>query len=119
MKNKRSARIVVTCEAKVLRQLRLETKLSMRRAGRELGLSDSYISHLETGRLNVPRGERLNRILQTYGGLKEKSFRERVRLYADRQTPQEELFGLTRLANENQARTLLNVVKALLAGPQY
>ena len=48
----------------------------MREAGKLLGCSDSYISQIENGRENIPRGERLVRFLNIYGGIKEKYFKQ-------------------------------------------
>ncbi len=52
----------MTPAARLLKRLRVERKLSMRKAGELLGLSDSTIAHIETGRIDVPRGEKLNRM---------------------------------------------------------
>jgi transcriptional regulator with XRE-family HTH domain len=118
MERKRSGRIILTNEARVLRELRLGTGLSMRKAGELFGLSDSYIAHLETGRMDVPTGERLQRLLDVYGGMKAKSFYERVRNYSHKQTPREELSELVRRANDEQTKTLLSIAKGILANAQ-
>jgi transcriptional regulator with XRE-family HTH domain len=70
----------MTNEARVLKELREAAGLSMRKAGKLIGKSDSYISHLENGRMNIPSDDKLEQILQAYGGgIKPKSFRERAR----------------------------------------
>ena len=66
MGNKRSNRIIMTDEARVLKELRISRGLSMRKAGELMGVSDSYISHIENGRLDVPKGKRLEKILLIY-----------------------------------------------------
>ena len=43
--------------ARVLRELRIQSRLSMRKAGVVIGYTDSYISHIENGRTDVPRGD--------------------------------------------------------------
>jgi len=113
---KRCTRIIVSNEARVLRQLRLSAGLSMKKAGTALGLSDSYISHVETGRMDVPKGERLSGLLDLYGGLSTRAFYQRARAYAKRQTPKDELAELIQRANLNQTRALLLVVRGILAG---
>ena len=104
----------MTNEARALRDLRLEHRYSMRKAGELLGVSDSYIAHLETGRMDVPEGERLERILGIYGGIKAKSFYERVRNYEALVTPRDELLELVRRSNDSQVQTLLTIAKSLV-----
>jgi transcriptional regulator with XRE-family HTH domain len=111
---KRSQKIILTKEARVLRALRKECGLSMRRAAIQIGVSDSTIAHIETGRMDPPRKDRLARILAVYGGIKEKSFYERVRLYAEQASPRDELGDLISRATPAQIQTLLQVAKALL-----
>lgn len=81
MPDKRSARIIMTNEARVLREMRIAKGLSMRKAGQEIGVSDSYIAHVETGRMAPPRSIKLIRFLDAYGGIKVKSFYDRVRAF--------------------------------------
>jgi transcriptional regulator with XRE-family HTH domain len=111
---KRSQKIILTKEAHVLRALRNESGMSMRKAATLIGVSDSTIAHIETGRMNPPRGERLQRMLTAYGRLKEKSFYERVRLYAEQTSPRDELLALLTRANAAQLQTLLQVARGLL-----
>ncbi len=68
--HKRSSRIILTTEALVLKQMRLALGLSMKKAGALMGKPDSYIAHLETDRMDLPRGEKLDRLLMTYGRIK-------------------------------------------------
>ncbi len=49
----------MTREAMVLKQMRVGCGLSMKKAGELMGKSDSYIAHLETGRMDIPKGEKL------------------------------------------------------------
>ncbi len=92
--SRRTSRIIHTDAAKVLRDLRIQTGLSMRKAGDALGFSDSYISHIENGRVDVPTSENLDKFLILYGGLKQKSFYERVRRYSETVDPRQELLDL-------------------------
>jgi transcriptional regulator with XRE-family HTH domain len=95
-KKGRSARVIMTNEARVLRELRIESGLSMRRAANIIGCTDSYISHVENGRSDVPTGERLNKFLNAYGGMKQKSFYERVRRYSEAVDPRDLLLELVK-----------------------
>ncbi len=56
----------------------------MKKAGTLMGKSDSYIAHLETGRMDLPSGEKLDRLLMAYGGIKQESFFEKVRNFQAR-----------------------------------
>lgn len=111
---KRSEKIILTNEARVLKQLRLENKLSMKRAADLMEISTSTVAHTETGRINPPKGERLERFLKAYGGTKTKRFYDRVKSTEVTPTPQEELLELIQRANSEQIRTLLNVARGLL-----
>ena len=110
----RSKKIILTNEARVLRALRQEHGLSMQRAGELAGVSDSTIAHIETGRMNPPKGEALKRLLDVYGGIKEKSFHERVRTFHQKLSAKDELRELVNRATEKQSQTLLQIAKGLL-----
>ncbi len=66
----------------------------MRKAGELIGLSDSYIAHIETGRMDPPKGGKLDRLLQMYGPIKQKSFYEKVRNYESKLGFKEQLIDL-------------------------
>ena len=111
MEKKRSARVIMTNEARVLREMRLCMGYSMRKAGELIGLSDSYIAHLETGRLDVPKGEKLDRILNVYGGIKAKSFYEKARNLREKITPFDELVDVIKRLPNDKISMLLSIVK--------
>ncbi len=111
---KRSSKIILTNEGRVLRELRQESKLSMKGAAKLLGLSDSTIAHIETGRMDAPKGARLERFLKVYGGIKDKSFYERARNFEVQRSPREELTELLDRANVEQIRTVLTIARGLL-----
>ena len=90
----RSGRIIMTNEARILREMRIQAGLSMRQAGALVGCTDSYISHIENGRSDVPKGDRLDKFLLAYGGVKQKSFYERVRRYMETRDPKSELIEM-------------------------
>ena len=113
MEKKRSARVIMTNEARALKELRLSYGYSMRKAGELLGLSDSYIAHLETGRLDVPKGLKLERILAIYGGIKPKSFYERVRNFQQKLTPRDELMETIKRLPDDKIPIVLNIAKSI------
>ena len=65
-KKRRSDFKKLTKEAEVLKYMRESKKLSMRRAGKALGLSDSTISHAENGRLDL-KPELIQKLVVGYG----------------------------------------------------
>ena len=67
-----------TEEGLALKELRLSKGLSMRQLGELIGKSDSYVSHIENGRLNFPSDSALDTLLAVFE-LKQKSFFERAR----------------------------------------
>ena len=65
-KKRRCNHKVMTKEAMTLKFLRESRNLSMRQAGKYVGVSDSTISHLENGRADI-RPELVVRLLNLYG----------------------------------------------------
>jgi transcriptional regulator with XRE-family HTH domain len=113
--SKRTSKVMLTNECRVLKQLREEAGLSMRAAGlRHLNVSSSMISQIENGRERFPDTARLQPILDAYGGLKVKSFWERVRVYKHQSSAIEELHDLVERLQGHQAAVALAVVKAVL-----
>ena len=115
MRKKRSSQVVLTIECLVLKELRNNHKLSMRKAGELIGKSDTYISHIENGRMDIPQGEKLQALLNIYGGIKIKSFKERVRLYKEKITEKDILIELIGKFDDSKIQIVLNLAKSLAA----
>lgn len=111
---RRSDRIIMTNEARVLKAMRMAAGLSMRKAGSLIGRSDSYIAHLETGRMDPPTESKLEQLLAIYGGIKSKSFYEKVRNYKERIGPKDELLELISHMNDNTVKMVLAITKNLM-----
>lgn len=77
--SKRTSRIELTPEGRVLKSLREKHGLSMQAAAKLIGCSDSWISQIENGRADAPKGPRLNKFLKIYGDIGQKYFYELVR----------------------------------------
>ena len=112
--SKRSARVHFSDEIRVLKKLRHTAKLSMRAAAEKLGLSDSYISHIENGRMDLPKDKRLEELLAIYNS-SPSDFNKLVQRYKKNPEPKDELRQLLKLASSRQLETLLPIVKAILA----
>ena len=65
-KNRRSDIKVITKEAKILKYLRESRGLSMRRAGKIIGTSDTFVNHCEHGRIDLTTSIML-KFLNAYG----------------------------------------------------
>ena len=74
----------------------------MRKAGELIGVSDSTIAHIENGRMDP-------------GGIKERSFYERVRKFQETTTPRDELIEIVKRASESQIKILLDVAHGLMS----
>jgi len=111
---KRSDQILLTKEALLLKQLRIECGLSMRKAASQIYLSDSYIAHIETGRMDPPKGEKLQRLLSVYG-IRSNAYYERLRSFKELTSPLEELSLLIKRMRPKEIDTLLAVAKGLVS----
>ncbi len=66
MFNNRKHKVIMSNQARVLKEMRVAKGLSMREVGELYGKSDSYISQIENGRMKVPTGGNLQRLLDIY-----------------------------------------------------
>lgn len=112
----RSQRLVITLEARVLKQIREAKGMSMQQAATAIGMSKPYIAHIEGGRMDVPKEEKLMKLLSAYGISNYKSFYDRVRNFKERTTPKDELVELASRLPEEKIQVLLGLAKALAEG---
>ena len=110
----RTQKVIISVEARVLRQMRINKGLSMRVAGELIGRSDSYISQIENGRMEVPSDAILEAMVTVYGPIKLASFRERVRLFKQDFNPKEEARLLLEKVDDEQAKVAVAFLKAML-----
>jgi transcriptional regulator with XRE-family HTH domain len=116
---KRSSRIFLTVEAKVLKKIREERKqkrlgknYSLRAVAKRLGKTDSWLAQIENGRADFPWDERLDALLNDYG-LKRKSFNERIRLFKETITPKSELMDLLPILGDDQVNLVLTFIRSI------
>ncbi|MGE0174635.1 MAG: helix-turn-helix domain-containing protein [Oligoflexales bacterium] len=57
----------MTNEARLLKKWRLDRGLTLREVGQRVGKNHATIAHIEGGRMGVPTGEFLERLLTVYG----------------------------------------------------
>ena len=66
--------VEITAEVKTLRYLRIQAGLSLRQAGRLLGVTDTSISHIENGKMKLPYA-RIEQMVEAYGATMNDFFR--------------------------------------------
>ena len=114
MKRKRCKIVIMTNQARVLKELRVKNGLSMREAGFQIGKSDAYISHIENGRMDAPHGEQLLSLLSIYN-ITPKGFNEKVRVYKEETPKVEILSSLLKKLDETKVDILIALTEGLLA----
>ena len=112
----RSKKVIMTNEARVLKRLREELGLSLREVAQRLGKNHATIAHIEGGRMDVPKGERLMMLLQAYGINDYRSFYDRVRNFSERRTPQDELRDLVEQLAPDRVMMALEILKQVAEG---
>ena len=65
--------------------------------------------------MDVPKGVRLEKLLGAYGGIKVRSFYERVRLYKEKSSPRGDLQQLVSKLPDRHIQTVATIVESLLA----
>ena len=114
MYQKRTSQRKETPEAKALKGLREAQGLSMREVASYLGKSDSYISHIETGRLDFPQGEILKRLLGVYEVSSIEDFREKVNHHKKVEIRKEELSFVIKKMSDEKVEILSQFLSLLL-----
>lgn len=115
-KHNRSKMIILTNEARVLKRLRQEAGLSLREAGEKIGRNHSTIVHIETGRMDPPKGERLHRLLEAYGVPNYKSFYNRVLNFKEKLTPSQEMSEIVPRLSPEKLDLVLRITKRIAEG---
>jgi transcriptional regulator with XRE-family HTH domain len=111
----RTHSIKLTNEARLLRSLRGSKGLSMRVVGELCGKTGSYISQIEHGRMNVPKGEDLKVLLDLYEVPSVDDFNARASKFKETITDKDEIFELLEKTNKLETSIVLKFVKALVA----
>lgn len=114
--HQRSKKVIMTNEARVLKRLREERGLSLREVGQRLGKNHSTIAHIEVGRMDVPKNERLMELLAVYGIDDYRSFYHRVRNYCEQTNPKDELRELVDRLNPERVGVALEILKQVAEG---
>lgn len=110
----RTSKVLPSKEGRLLRKLRKDKKLSMRSLAQAVGVTDSYIAQMETGRANAPKGETLYRMLMALG-TNEKAFKERLRNFKEDRTDAEVIADLLKRMNESDIKMFRQMIEAKLA----
>lgn len=111
----RSYDVQLTKEARTLKHLRRELGLSMQEVANKMGCSDSLISQIENGRMNLPRGDFLDKLIKLYGVSNRKRFSEKCIRYGEKFTPQELITQALPKLNEQELSFILNYIETSMA----
>ena len=106
IKYRRTSEVRLTNEARLLTQLREEKKLSIRAVASIIGKSESYLRHIEKGRLDIPSEKQLREILETYE-VSLRQFKTRLKGFKIKKGPREELYKIVRYADNESISTIL------------
>lgn len=113
--SKRTEKVIISPEGRILKKLREKHGLSMKEAGKALGVSDSYISQIENGRANCPTGDRLKQFLELYGKIGVKYFNELCRDWEKESTDEDFIRdNASKLSKDNQ-KLLKAMMETMLA----
>lgn len=113
IKYRRTSEIKISNEARLLRKIRLDRKISIREASRRLGKSESYLRHVENGRLDVPKKDELKKILVIYQvSLRQFNLRNKSEVEID---PYIELKQLIQEIPVDKVPIVLSVVRSLIS----
>lgn len=114
--HERSKKVIMTNEARMLKRLREERGLSLREVGKRLGKNHATIAHIEGGRMDPPKGDRLMELLAVYGVTDYRSFYHRVRTFTERQTPQDELREIIERIGPERISIAIEILKQVAEG---
>jgi transcriptional regulator with XRE-family HTH domain len=116
MKLERSQKLIITGESRALKALRLERGLSLRQVGVQVGMSHTYIAHVEAGRMATPAKPILMKILAAYGVSDYQVFYDKARNISERTSPKDQLLTLIHHLPDERIEMLLRLAKGLAEG---
>lgn len=111
----RSYDVKLTKEARTLKHLRRELGLSMRQVADKMGCSDSLLSQIENGRMSLPRGDFLDKLIKLYGISNRKRFSEKCIRYGEKLSPRELIVEALPKLNEQELSFILNYIETSMA----
>lgn len=86
----------------------------MREFGRLVGVTDSYISQIENGRTDAPKGSKLDGYLKHLGPIQQKYFYELVRDWKKETTNFDKITTLLPKLQSRDLKSVLTLVECLL-----
>jgi transcriptional regulator with XRE-family HTH domain len=113
IKYRRTSEVRLTNEARLLTLLREEEKMSIREVAQMIGKSESYLRHIEKGRLDIPCEIRLREILSIYQ-VTLRQYKARLKGFHIQKDPRDELYKITRYADNENIKVILKMAKAVL-----
>jgi transcriptional regulator with XRE-family HTH domain len=83
----------------------------MRQVADKMGCSDSLLSQIENGRMGLPRGDFLDKLIKLYGVKNRKRFSEKCIRYGEKFTPQELIVEALPKLNEQELSFILSYIE--------
>lgn len=112
IKYRRTSEIKLTNEARLLRELRVSKGISIREVGRRLGCSETYIRHIEKGRLDLPDKSNLIKVLTVYE-VSYRQFLSRLKKYVGTSS-REELEELVKAIPDEKIEVINQVIRGII-----
>jgi transcriptional regulator with XRE-family HTH domain len=112
IKYRRTSEIKLTKEALLLRELRLGAGLSLRETGRRLDCSESFVRHIEKGRLDFPNEDNLRKILFIYN-VSLRQFKKKIKSEHIKEDPKNEINRILNYLDENRLEMVLKILKGI------
>ena len=107
---KRSSYKFITKEAKILRHLRQSAKITMREAGRLCQVSDTYVSHIEHGRMDLSQ-TRIEQFVSAYGFSYEADFMALMKSKNVPQCPRDIAIDIVNNLDDGHLKALIPIME--------
>lgn len=113
-KYRRTSEVKITREAILLREYRTRLGLSISEVSKMLNKSESYLRHIEKGRLDLPNETQLSEILRLYD-VTLRSFKHKLRLSHDPINIRKEIETHLDLLGDDDLKLVIKFLKSLLS----
>jgi transcriptional regulator with XRE-family HTH domain len=111
-KNRRTSERRETNETKLLRELRIKCDFSIREVARRIEKSETYLRHIENGRLNFPSDYNLKLILEEYG-VTYRQYKQKLLKYTDSIDYKAEILNQLESLSRDRLEVIYNFIFAI------
>ena len=114
--NSRSKNVIMTNEARLLKKWRLDRGLTLREVGAKVGKNHTTIAHIENGRMGIPKGDDLKRLLAVYGITGDRTLYTMARAFDRDLTPADKIKELIEKLPPEKVELVYKVAKEIAEG---